>query len=389
MKEFTFQNTTRLHFGKGMITNLGKEAKSFGDNVLLVYGGGSIKKNGIYDEVMSELKSQNIKVTELSGVEPNPRLSTVNRGVQLAKENNIDLLLAVGGGSVIDCTKAIAVGAASDVDVWDVVTKKAKPDKALPLGTVLTLAATGSEMNPNSVITNWETNEKHGWAHPLVYPAFSILDPVYTYSVPADQTAFGIIDMMSHVIETYFHVETNTPVQDQLAESLLRVCVETGPKLMAEPENYEYRETIMYCGTMALNGVLQMGARGDWGTHNLEHAVSAVHDIPHAGGLAVLFPNWLKQTIEKEVGITRMSRLAEQVFNVDKSNKSERDAALEGIDKLQEFWVNLGAPSRLKDYNIGEDSLGTIADKALINGSYGSFLTQDREVVEKILRDSL
>ncbi len=163
MKEFTFQNTTKLHFGKGMIANLGKEAKSFGDNVLLVYGGGSIKKNGIYDEVLSELKGQNIKVTELSGVEPNPRLSTVNKGVQLAKENNIDLLLAVGGGSVIDCTKAIAVGAASDVDVWDVVTKKAKPDKALPLGTVLTLAATGSEMNANSVITNWETNEKHGW----------------------------------------------------------------------------------------------------------------------------------------------------------------------------------------------------------------------------------
>lgn len=291
MDNFTYWNPTKLIFGRGEVEKLAEEVKQYGRNVLLVYGGGSIKRNGLYDQVISILEKAGATVHELPGVEPNPRVATVNKGVAICKENDIDFLLAVGGGSVIDCTKAIAAGAKYDGDAWDIVTKKHIPADALPFGTVLTLAATGSEMNSGSVITNWETNEKYGWGSPLVFPKFSILDPVNTFTVPKDHTIYGIVDMMSHVFEQYFHHTENTPYQDRMCESLLKTVIETAPKLIEDLENYELRETILYTGTIALNGMLSMGARGDWATHNIEHAVSAVYDIPHAGGLAILFPN--------------------------------------------------------------------------------------------------
>ena len=235
MNPFTFQNPTKLMFGKGQIDALPKEVVRFGEKVLLVYGGGSIKRNGIYDQVIEKLTEANVEVFELPGVEPNPRLSTVYKGVELCKREGIDFLLAVGGGSTIDCTKAIAVGAKTDVDVWDIVMKKERAEAALPFGVVLTLAATGSEMNANSVITNWETKEKHGWGSSLVFPKFSILDPTFTITVPEDQTVYGIVDIMSHVLEHYFHVTGNTPMQDRFCESILRTMIETAPKLVKIP----------------------------------------------------------------------------------------------------------------------------------------------------------
>jgi alcohol dehydrogenase len=387
MNEYIYYNPTRLVFGKDQIKSLKDELGTYGKKVLVVYGGGSIKRNGLYDVVMDELNKMGAEVSELSGVEPNPRLSTVKRGVTICKDNNIECLLAVGGGSVIDCTKAIAAGAKYDGDVWDLITLKAQPEEALPFGTILTLAATGSEMNSGSVITNWETQEKYGWGSPLVFPKFSILDPTYTFSVPKDQTIYGIVDIMSHVLEQYFHNAKNTPLQDRFAESILLTVMETAPKLLEDLENFELRETILYSGTMALNGTLQMGLRGDWGSHNIEHAVSAVYDIPHAGGLAILFPNWMRHNVDTNV--ERFKQLAVRVFNVDIEGRSDKEIALEGIDRLSAFWTTLGAPNTLSDYDINDSKLDLIADKAMARGEFGNFSKQNKDDVLNILKMSL
>lgn len=387
MDNFVFHNPTKLIFGKGQLEALRNEAPAYGKKVLLVYGGGSIKRSGLYDQVTAILREIGAEVTELAGVEPNPRLSTVHRGVELCKSNGIELVLAVGGGSVLDCSKAIAVGAKYDGDMWDFAERKAVPKAALPLGTVLTMAATGSEMNGNSVISNEETKEKLGWSSKLAYPAFSILDPQFTVSLPKDQTVYGMVDIMSHVFEHYFHPTPNTPLQDEFCEGLLRTVIETAPKLVQDLENYDLRETILLCGTLALNGVLNMGLSGDWATHNIEHAVSAVYDIPHGGGLAILFPNWMKYNLKQDVA--RFKRLAINVFHVDPAGKSDEAVALEGIEALRSFWNSIGAPSRLADYGIDDSQLEVMADKAVRFGSFGNFAVLDKQDVLEIYRMSL
>ncbi len=384
MDAFTFHNPTKLIFGKNQVEALKDQLPAHTKKVLLVYGGGSIKKNGIYDQVIAQLDQAEVEVVELSGVEPNPRLSTVRKGVDLCKQENVDFILAVGGGSVIDCTKTIAAGAKYDGDAWELVTKQASPKGALPFGTVLTLAATGSEMNAGAVITNWETNEKYGWGFPpYTFPTFSILDPQNTMSVPRDQTIYGIVDMMSHLFEQYFHNETQSPVQDEMVEGVLRTVIDTAPKLLDNLESFEHRETILYAGTIALNGMLQMGYSGDWGSHNIEHAVSAVYDIPHAGGLAILFPNWMKHNVE--VNEKRFVRMATKVFNVDVEGKTDREVALEGIEALRSFWSSLGAPETLADYDIQDDKFDVIVDRAMNRGAFGNFSKLEGKDVEKIL----
>lgn len=387
MQNFTYWNPTKLIFGKNQLEQLKAEVTSYGKKVLLVYGGGSIKKNGLYDQVISNLKDIEAEIFELSGVEPNPRIATARKGIEICKNEGIEFILAVGGGSVIDCTKLIAAGAKYNGDAWDIVTKKAFATEALPFGTVLTLAATGSEMNPNSVITNWETNEKYGWASPAVYPKFSILDPTNTFTVPKDQTINGIVDMMSHTFEHYFHLEENTLLQDRMCEGLLLTVMETAPKLLEDLENYEHRATILYNGTIALNGMLSMGFNGDWATHNIEHAVSAIYDIPHGGGLAILFPNWMKHNLK--VKPERFKQLAVRVFGVNPEGKSAEEAGLEGIEKLREFWSSIGAPARLADYGIDDSKIELMADKAMSNGEFGKFKKLNREDVIAIYRASL
>ncbi len=372
MQKFTFYNPTKLYFGKGQLTNLSDEITKYGENILLVYGGGSIKRNGLYDQVTQILHKAGKKIFELSGVEPNPRVTTARKGIEICKKEQIDFILAVGGGSTIDCTKAIAVGAKSETDIWDIVTKKETANGALDFGTVLTLAATGSEMNSGSVITNWETNEKHGWGSPYSFPTFSILDPDFTKTVPKDQTIYGMVDIMSHALEHYFHHEENTLLQDRMVEGILKTVIETAPKLLEDLKNTAHRETILYNGTMALNGMVNMGYHGDWATHNLEHAVSAVHDIPHGGGLAILFPNWMKYAIDENVG--RFKQFAIRVFDVDPEGKSDKEIGLEGIDKLRDFWNSIDAPSTLGDYGITDDSIDVMADKTVIAKSeFGNF----------------
>lgn len=387
MKKFSYQNPTKLIFGKGQIEELRNELPKYGSKVLLVYGGGSIKRNGLYEEVKTILASLSADVYELSGVEPNPRLSSVQKGIDMARENSVDFILAVGGGSVLDCVKAIAVGVPFEGNVWDIIKGNAKAVETLPFGAILTLAATGSEMNNNSVITNWDTQEKIGWSSTVSYPKFSILDPVYTYSVPKDQTVYGMVDIMSHVFEQYFHHVKNTPLQDRFCESLLKTVIETAPQLIENLEDYELRETILYTGTIALNKSLGMGTQGEWSTHDIEHAVSAVYDIPHGGGLAILFPNWMKHVLDENVG--RFVQFATRVFDINPNGKSEREVALEGIEALRQFWNSIGAPSRLADYGIGDENLELMADKAFAKGSLGVFKKLTKNDIVEIYRASL
>ncbi|CAM5218681.1 Alcohol dehydrogenase iron-type/glycerol dehydrogenase GldA domain-containing protein OS=Ureibacillus acetophenoni OX=614649 GN=SAMN05877842_109145 PE=4 SV=1 [Ureibacillus acetophenoni] len=387
MNDFTFYNPVRLHFGKGQVSQLENELPQYGDKVLVVYGGGSIKRNGIYEEVMAILEKLKMKVFELSGVEPNPRVSTARKGIDICKEENIDFVLAVGGGSVIDCSKLIVAGAKIEEDPWDIVTHKVEVKDALPLGTILTIAATGSEMNAGSVITNEETLEKYGWGSPYVFPKFSILDPTYTFSLPRNQTVYGIVDMMAHVFEQYFHNATNTPITDEMCEGVLRTVIATGPKLVNDLENYELRETILLAGTVALNTSLSMGSTGDWATHDIEHAVSAVYDIPHGGGLAILFPNWMRHNVH--VNPERFAQLATRVFGVNPEGKTTEEIAHEGINRLSEFWISIGAPSRLADYEIDDSQLDLLVEKAMANGPLGVFKQLQAEDVRKIFEMSL
>lgn len=385
MNEFVYWNPVKWIFGKDTVNQLRDQAASYGEKVLLVYGGGSIKKSGLYDLVLKQLEG--FSITELAGVEPNPRLTTVKRGAELCRENDISFILAVGGGSVIDCAKAVAAAAKFDGDPWDFITKKAPVEDALPFGTILTHAATASEMNSGSVITNWETNEKLGWGSPHVFPKFSICDPHWTLTVPKDQTTYGVVDMMTHMLEQYFHNADQTDVQDRMIEGTLKTLVEKAPDLMKDLQDEKLRETVMFAGTIGLNGMLQMGYRGDWATHNIEHAVSAVYDIPHGGGLAILFPNWMKHNID--VKPERFKQLAVRVFDIDPEGKSDREAGLEGIEALRAFWTQVEAPERLADYDIDDSRIEEMAEKTLFNGPFGNFTKLDREDVIAILRASL
>jgi alcohol dehydrogenase YqhD (iron-dependent ADH family) len=386
MNIFLQHNPTKLYFGQGQISQLSKEIGT--KKVLVVYGGGSIKQNGVYEDVMEELKKAQATIFELPGVEQNPRLTTVHRGVEICKSQKIDILLAVGGGSVIDCTKAIAIGAKYDGDVWDLITRKAPIESALPIGTVLTLAATGSEMNPISVISNWETKDKLGWGSPLVFPRFSILDPTYTFSVSRKQTVYGIVDSMSHALEHYFHRTKNTPMIDGFIESLLRTAIETGPKLLDDLTSYDHRETMMYISTTAFNETLSNGTDGgDWATHRIEHAISAVYDIPHGGGLSILFPNWLEHVLEEDPSRAKM--LAMNVFGISSEGKSDLEVARDGAKALRTFWDSLEAPNRLSDYDIDDTDIELIIDKTFIKPGVGVYKELDRESVKDILIRSL
>lgn len=384
MNNFVFHNPTKLIFGKDQIKNLSSEiAAKNAKNILLVYGGGSIKKNGLYKKIIDELKD--FKIFQLDGVEPNPRVTTAQKGADLIKRNNIDFVLAVGGGSVIDCAKLIVVAAHYDGPAWDIVIGKHIPTKATPFGTILTIAATGSEMNSGSVITNLESQQKIGWGSSLVYPTFSILDPVYTYTLPKNQTVNGIVDMMSHIIEQYFNEADNSDVHDAMMEGLLRQIIHYGPIVLENPEDYTARANIMMSGTIALNGQMRWGYIGDWASHGLEHALSAVFDIAHAEGLAIIMPNWMKYIMPKHSA--KFKKFAVNVFDVKVEGKTDEAIALEGINKLQNFWKSIGAPITLAEKNIKESDIKTILQA--IHKELGRMEILTIEDCEKIYKLSL
>lgn len=387
MKNFDYNIPTRVHFGKGQISKLRGEVKNFGHNVLLVYGGNSIKRNGIYDQVMEQLNDSDINVFELSGIAPNPRIDSARDGVKLCKECKIDVVLAVGGGSVIDCSKLIAAGAFYDGDPWDLVLKSSLIKEALPIISVLTLSATGSEMDGFAVISNMETNDKLGMGGEILKPRVSILDPEYTYTVPANQTAAGTADIMSHIIETYFHDVEGAYLQDRFAESLLKTCIEFGPIAVKEPENYDARANLMWASSHAINGMISYGTDVGWSVHPMEHELSAYYDITHGVGLAILTPRWMKHILsDKTVG--KFVDYGVNVWGID-SSLDKFEIANMAIEKTYDFFASIGIPMNLREVGIDEENLEVMAEFASKRGAKYEYVSLSKEDVLEIYKMSL
>ncbi|MCK0526774.1 iron-containing alcohol dehydrogenase [Anaerobiospirillum sp. NML120449] len=358
MENFTFYTPTRVHFGKGTIEQLHKETVAVGKKVLLVYGGNSIKRSGLYDTVKQKLSD--CQIFDLPGVEPNPRVTSVREGARLCKEHNIDLVLAVGGGSVLDCAKAICAAACYDGDAWEQVLDWSKVTKALPLGTVLTLSATGSEFDAGAVISNLETNEKLAIISDLLNPRFSILDPQYTFTVPANQTAAGAADIMSHIYEQYFCAVTN-PVSDGLCETILKTIIECAPLLIKEPENYDARANMMWASSLACNGICSLGnGIRPWPCHAMEHELSAIYDITHGVGLAILTPHLLRYALN-ETTVERYCHYGKAVFGM--AEQDDRMAmANEAINRTEQFFTSLGIPNNLTALGIDDSRIDEMAE---------------------------
>lgn len=353
MENFIFYAPEEIYFGNGQIENLANILEKYGRNVLLAYGGGSIKKNGIYDKVCRILKDFNI--FELSGIEPNPRIGTVRKGIEICKENKVDVILAVGGGSTIDCSKVIGAGFYYEGDAWDLVKDSSKINKALPIVTVLTIAATGSEMNKAAVITNPETNEKLGTSSKSMHPKTSILEPQYTYTLPTIQTAAGTADIMSHVIENYFKTTTGTFIQDKIAEGILQTCIKYCPIALKEPENYEARSNLMWASSLALNGLCGCGKKGSWTCHPIEHELSAFYDITHGVGLAIVTPRWMRYILSEKT-VDKFVDYAVNVWRIENSD-DKFELANKAIDATEKFFADCGIPMNLGKLGIDDTLL--------------------------------
>jgi alcohol dehydrogenase YqhD (iron-dependent ADH family) len=386
MLDFTYNIPTRILFGRNKIQQLADEIKPYSQKILFVYGSGSIKQNGIYSSVTHHLMNNNISFFELSGVKPNPSIQSVRDGIELCRKHNLDFILAVGGGSTIDCAKAIAAGYYCDKDPWFYFTgNESQIKKTLPLGTILTIAGTGSEMNGNSVITNEHTKEKLAIHTDLLRPKFSILDPTYTFSVPKEQTAAGTIDIFSHVLEQYFSLVPGTFLQDRLAESILQTCVHYGPIAMTEPQNYEARAQLMWASSLALNGILAYGKTGDWATHAMEHALSAMYNVTHGVGLAILTPYWMNYVLN-ETTLPKFVDYAHHVWNL--KGTDEESIARKGIRKTKKFFDSFGLPQTLHDVGVKKESLELMAEKSCVFGDIGKFQKLTKQDVLTILTNA-
>ncbi len=384
MNNFSFYNPTQIFFGENAILSLKENIKTY-ENILLVYDP-VVKQIGIYNTVVKILKEENKNIFELSEIVPNPRLDKVYEGINICKENNVDFILAVGGGSTIDCSKAVAIGSKTDLDVWGFYLKKAKPTETLPVGTILTLAATGTEMNPNSVITKWETKEKLNITNDLLYPKFSILDPTYTYSVPLSQTVYGGIDMLVHVFEQYFSFPNTPNLSDNLSESIIRTIIENLNIVINDLNNYNARANLMWCGTLAWNRLIGSGKEQDWISHVIENTLSGIFDIPHGAGIAILFPAWMKYVYKNAVD--KFKKYAVNIWNVKTEGKTDEEIALEGVEKTKEYFHNLGAPVSLDEVNISVKDIEKIVEKVNTKGR-GSFRKIHKEDVVEILKLAL
>lgn len=386
MNNFTFHNPVKVYFGKGEITHLASEIKQYGSRVLLVYGKSAIKRMGLYDEVISILQENDIHVVELPGIDPNPRIESVREGGQLCKDHNIDLVLAVGGGSVIDAAKGIASAALYDGDPWDFYSYKTQSTGALPIGTILTLAATGSEMNRGSVVTNLKTKQKHGWGSPYTYPKFSILDPTYTFTVSPHQTGCGIVDSLTHVYELYFS-KKEAYLNDRICESIMKTVIHYGPKALAKPTDFEARSNLMFSSTLALNGLTGFGKEWDGFNHTTEHVISAYYDIAHADGLAILAPHWMRYILNED-NVVKFKEFAINVWQVEDAG-TDMEIATKGIDKVFEFYQSIGMPTTLQEVGIDDRDFEAIAEYATGNGkTVGRFAELSKEDVLTILNNA-
>ena len=386
MKNFVFQNPTKILFGQGMLDKLPQELAPYGDKILLVYGGGSIKRTGLYDRVQALLAQAGKTVFELAGVMPNPRTEKVYEGIEICRKEGIDLILAVGGGSVLDCSKAIAGGSCHEGDFWqDLYLEGQSLDRALPLATILTMPATGSEMNCVGVISDWDGNRKIGYGDRALYPSFSILEPELTMTMPRDQVIYGAVDMMSHVFEQYFSPPDDDNLSDDLAEALLRNIRINLDRALLDLQDYQARSNLMWDATMALNNLLGLGKEGDWQSHQIEHALSAWYDIPHGAGLAIIHPNLLYYC--RKEAQTKLARYAVRVWDIDPTGKGQEELALAGIKATRDYFNAIGAPARLADVGIPASALEDLADTTSLNRS--GYRPLERDDVLEILKLSV
>lgn len=351
-----------------------------GRKVLLTFGRGRIKKVGIYGKVRDQLKG--FEVQEFGGIEPNPRAETLCQALRQYQNFNPDIILAVGGGSVIDGSKLLASSFHYRGDPWDLVVRNVKPEKYVPLGVVLTLAATGSEMNNYAVISRWEIKEKVAFSRKELYPKFSILDPQNTFSVPPDQTAYGIVDAFSHVLEQYLHTEPDVPLQDRFSEAILLILIENAPRVFREPTNYSVRANLMFSATMALNNLIALGVAEDWASHNIEHEISAFYDIPHGAGLAIITPHWMK--VVKEQKLVKFAQYGRRVWGLAGEDGEVADKA---VTQTARFFKSLGLKMTLKEWKINDEHFETMIARLVKRGVGEIPLT--REQIQQILINCL
>lgn len=384
MFNFTYHNPTRILFGEGQIANLTPLLPK-GSKIMLTYGGGSIKQNGVYDQVIQALAG--FDVVEFSGIEPNPAYETCMKAVALVKQQKIDFILAVGGGSVIDGAKFIAAAARYDGDGWDILTRKAKVKAAVPLACVLTLPATGSESNSGSVITKYSTQQKLSFMSPHVYPTFAVLDPTVTYSLPPRQIANGAVDAFVHIVEQYLTYPVEAAVQDRFAEGLLLTLLEYGPKSLAQPTNYDVRANLMWAATMALNGLIGVGVPQDWATHMIGHELTALYGLDHAQTLAIVLPALLQQ--QRQQKRQKLLQYGQRVFGL--YHQDEERLIDEAISHTRAFFEHMGVPTRMSEYGIPADAVDILVEHLQQNhlvkiGEHGDITP---EVVRAILRAAL
>ncbi len=389
MENFRHAIPTEVIFGKGAIQNLGDVLARYGKNVLLTYGGGSIKKTGLYDTINDILTKGGFSVTECSGIEPNPRIESVEKGVRLCRENDVDMVLAVGGGSTIDCSKAIAAGVFYEGDdLWEMIKTPRGLRKALPLVVVLTLSATGSEFDRGGVISNLKTNEKLGSV--LTFPSVSICDPTYTFTVSAYQTAAGSADIMSHIMEGYFSRTDDSDLSDGIAETVLKSVIKNLPIALFEPDNYNARANLMWDSSIACSGIPEYGKKSTgWPCHAMEHELSAYYDITHGVGLAILTPRWMRHILKKDAStVGRFVRFARNVWGLDGSD--ELELAYAGISALENFFKSAGIPMTLTELGIGQEHFKDMAVHANRGGRLsGAFVPLTEEDVIQIYKDCL
>lgn len=387
MQNFDYMTPTRLIFGRDAIAKLPEVMTQFGKKILLTYGGGSIKKIGLYQKVLEMLKGYDI--VELPGIQPNPKYDpSVLDGVRLCKEHNVDVILSVGGGSVLDCSKAIAAGAKYDGDPWDLISYKVKAKAALPIVDILTLAATGSEYDCGGVISRTETNDKIGYIDPLLFPVVSILDPVYTFTVSKKQTAAGIADAMNHTIEQYF-VEDSTLLNDGFCESMLRSLMTNGRKCLENPEDYTARAEMMLACTYGCNGILALGnSYSGWPCHGIEHALSAYYDITHGEGLAIITPRWMRHILSERT-MDRFVKYGINVFGIDPT-LPKQDIAGKAIDATYEFFKSINIPMHLREVGIDDSRIDEMAHHIAVNeGLDKAYVPLTEQDIKEILLESL
>jgi len=390
MENFTFYAPTYFSFGKGSEKDIGALVKRFGGKKVLVhYGGGSVKRNGIFDKVIASLNESNIPYVELGGVRPNPRSGLVYKGIDICRKENIDFILAVGGGSVIDSAKAIAAGTVYDGDFWDYYSTGKKVDRALPVGTVLTIAAAGSEGSPDSVITHEDGMYKRGASGEALRPKFSILNPEFTETLPAYQTACGISDIMAHVCERYFSNTKNVEITDRLCEGVLKAMIEESPKVIKNPHDYEARANIMWAGMVAHNNIVGVGREQDWSSHAIEHELSALYDVAHGAGLAVIVPAWMKYVMKKNLG--KFVQFAVRVWGCDMNFENPEITAMEGINRYSAFLTSLGMPSNFKELGAKEEDIPTLVKHlgATDENPIGGYVKLGPKDIEAIYRRAL